>query len=95
MACLDSVRVSGSCEGIDGMAAYCAACMRVLGGCLTGILVSAFEDPSRLPGLKLPANQGALRFAVNVAGFRSRDAALQGVYLEQGIKTPLLHVLGR
>lgn len=64
------------------------------GGCLTGILASAFEDPSRMPGLKLPKNQGPFRFAVAVSGFRSRDQLHQKLF-EKPIETPMLHVLGR
>nr|CDI53035.1 fsh1-domain-containing protein [Melanopsichium pennsylvanicum 4] len=64
------------------------------GGCLAGILASAFENPDRMPGLKLPKGQGAFRFAVAVSGFRSRDGLHQKLF-EQPVETPVLHVLGR
>lgn len=64
------------------------------GGCLAGILASAFEKPERMPGLELPKGQGAFRFAVAVSGFRSRDKLHQKLF-EQPIQTPVLHVLGR
>lgn len=64
------------------------------GGCLAGILASAFEKPERMPGLELPKGQGAFRFAVAVSGFRSRDKLHQKLF-EQPIETPVLHVLGR
>lgn len=64
------------------------------GGCLAGILASAFEKPDRMPGLRLPKGQGALKFAVAVSGFRSRDRLHQKLF-EKPIETPVLHVLGR
>ncbi|SOV05197.1 related to FSH3 - putative serine hydrolase [Ustilago sp. UG-2017a] len=64
------------------------------GGCLAGILASAFEKPERMPGLKLPKEQGAFKFAVAVSGFRSRDQLHQKLF-ETPIETPVLHVLGR
>ncbi|KAJ1020653.1 hypothetical protein NDA16_004046 [Ustilago loliicola] len=64
------------------------------GGCLAGILTSAFEKPELLPGLQLPKGQGAFKFAVAVSGFRSRDPLHQKLF-ETPIETPVLHVLGR
>ena len=65
------------------------------GGCLAGLLVSAFEDASRLPGLVLPASQKPLKFAINVSGFRAADERMKACFPREGIRTPVLHVLGR
>lgn len=65
------------------------------GACLAAILASAFEAPSRLPSLKLPSNQGPLRFCIAVSGFRARDEKLQTLFPDEGFSTPLLHILGR
>lgn len=64
------------------------------GGCLAGLLAAGFENPSNMPGLKLPPGQGPLKFAIATSGFRSRDPAQQRLF-EKPIKTPVLHVLGR
>lgn len=65
------------------------------GAGFAAILASAFEDPSRYPKLKLPKGQGPLRFCIAVSGFRARDDSLSKLYPSQGIRTPILHVLGR
>lgn len=65
------------------------------GACLAAMLASAFEAPSRLPALKLPSNQGPLRFCIAVSGFRARDPNLQTLFPSEGFTTPLLHILGR
>jgi len=81
----DVLKKEGPFDGIVGFSQ---------GGCLTGILASAFENPDRLPGLQLPKNQGPFKFAVAVSGFRSRDKVHQKLF-EKPIETPVLHVLGR
>ncbi|CEH12253.1 Phospholipase/carboxyhydrolase [Ceraceosorus bombacis] len=65
------------------------------GTTMAGIMVSAFEDPARLPGFKLPPSQGRLRFCIAVSGFKARDKNLTSLFPERGIQTPVLHVLGR
>ncbi|PWY99861.1 hypothetical protein BCV70DRAFT_176771 [Testicularia cyperi] len=64
------------------------------GGCLAGLLAAGFENPANMPGLKLPRDQGPLKFAIAVSGFRSRDRVHQKLF-EKPIQTPVLHVLGR
>ncbi|CDR98718.1 related to FSH3-putative serine hydrolase [Sporisorium scitamineum] len=81
----DVLQKEGPFDGIVGFSQ---------GGCLAGILASAFEDPDRMPGLQLPKGQGAFKFAVAVSGFRSRDQLHQKLF-EKPIETPVLHVLGR
>ena len=64
------------------------------GACYTGLLASAFEDPSRMPGLELPPGQGKLRFAIAISGFRSREPRHERLYAQK-IETPMLCVLGK
>ncbi|KAK0555369.1 hypothetical protein OC846_001209 [Tilletia horrida] len=71
-----------------------AVCGFSQGACLAGILASAFEDPSRVPGLRLPANQRPFRFGIAISGFRSRDPSMDKVWA-QPIQTPMLVVLGK
>jgi len=65
------------------------------GACLAALVASAFEAPSRYPKLKLPPGQGPLRFCIAVSGFQARDEKLQSLFPNEGIQTPVLHILGK
>lgn len=65
------------------------------GACFAALIASAFEDPSRYPKFQLPKDQGPLKFCVAVSGFRSRDPNMQTLFPDQGIQTPILHILGK
>lgn len=64
------------------------------GGCLAAALTSAFEDPSRWPGLELHPDQKPAKFTVIISGFKNGEAQFEALF-KQKVKTPLLLVVGK
>lgn len=57
-------------------------------------LAAAFENPSLLPQLEIPAGHPPLKFCIAISGFRPRDPSTQNLFAKP-LTTPTLSILGR